>query len=262
MKVLVLTALPQEYSPLKRFFPSWRSIQRRPFKKFAFSLPGKEINLVETGMGTKPAKEALTVQLAGVTPDLVIFFGFAGGLHPDLPVGAVCLTVSARELSSEVEFRFRFPDGLADFLAKNHIKPVMAFSAEPPGNKRALSALAAGQPAVLDMETATLAEMAWQSQIPFVCFRAVSDAIGHDLGFDLSDISDERGRIRLAGVFATLISKPATMKAFYLSWGRSRLAARNLCKSVAAFLEIPAPMLGRMARELRIERTPVSIVRN
>src|SRR5208283_4324989 len=120
-------------------------------------------------------------------------------------------------------------------------------------NKRTLSALAAGQTAVLDMETATLARMAFQNKIPFVCFRAVSDALDDDLGFDLSDIADERGRIRLTGVLVAVIRKPATLKAFYLSWRRSTRAAKNLCRSVAAFLGIPTPLLDEMAGEIRIE---------
>ncbi len=254
MKILILTALPQEYSPLKRLFPSWRRIQRRPFKKFAFNLPGKEIILVESGMGAKPAEEALGVELAGFAPDLLIFCGFAGGLHPDLPAGVACFVLSACGIFSEEVFQVRVPKALSDFLAQNDIRPVLALSAETPGNKQALSALAAGQPAVSDMETATVAEIACRNKIPFICFRAVSDALGHDLGFNLSDISDERGRIRLAGVLATLIRKPATLKAYYLSWRSSRRAARNLCRSVAAFLGIPAPVLGKMAGEIRIER--------
>jgi adenosylhomocysteine nucleosidase len=262
MKILILTALPQEYSPLKRLLPSWRLVQRRPFKKFAFSLPGKGIELIETGMGGKSAKAALEFQLAGFTPDLLIFSGFAGGLHPDLPVGSVCVAVSTRELSSEAAFRFRFPDGIAHFLDHNHIRPVRAFSAESPENKQVLSALAVGQPAVLDMETATVAEIALHNKIPFICFRALSDALGHDLGFNLSDISDERGRVKLTSVFFTIIKHPATLKAFYFSWRRSTLAARNLCRSVAAFLDIPAPALGKMAGNIRIERESTSMAQD
>jgi adenosylhomocysteine nucleosidase len=253
MRILILAALPQEYSPIKKLLPSWRLVRKRPLKKFICELPGKEIVLIESGMGARSAEEAFGAELTGFTPDLLIFSGFAGGLHPDLPVGAVCFTTSAREISSGQVFHFRFSDKLIDFMTQNGIRPVLGLSAEQPGNKRTLSALAAGQTAVLDMETATLARMAFQNKIPFVCFRAVSDALDHDLGFDLSDIADERGRIRLTGVLVAVIRKPATLKAFYLSWRRSRRAAKNLCRSVAAFLGIPTPVLDEMAGEIRIE---------
>ncbi|MFZ0931392.1 MAG: hypothetical protein WAN11_22500 [Syntrophobacteraceae bacterium] len=254
MKILILTALPQEYSPLRKLFPSWRLVRKRPSKKFAFKLPDKEIVLIECGMGSKSAKEALGAELGGGTPDLLIFSGFAGGLHPDLQTGVVCFTVSARGIFSDKVFQFRVPNALTDFLAQNHIRPVLTFSAESPGDKQALSVLASGQMAVLDMETATVAEIAWTNKIPFICLRAISDPIGHDLGFNLNDIADERGRIRLCGVLFTVMRKPATLKAFYLSWRSSRRAARNLCGSVAAFLGIPAPLLGKIAGEIKIEQ--------
>ncbi len=253
MRILILAALPQEYSPIKKLLPSWRLVGKRPLKKFTCKLPGKEIVLIESGMGARSAQEALGAELTGFTPDLLIFSGFAGGLHPDLPVGAVCFTANTREISSAEVFHFRFPDKLIDFMTQNGIRPVLGLSAEQPGNKQTLSALAAGQPAVLDMETSTLARMAFHNKIPFICFRAVSDGLDDDLGFDLSDIADERGRIRLAGVLAAVIRKPATLKAFYLSWRRSRRAAKNLCRSVAAFLEIPTAVLGKMAGEISVE---------
>ena len=254
MKILLLTALPQEYSPLKKLFPSWHLVRKRPSKKFAFKLPGKEIILIECGMGARSAQEALGVELAGFSPDLLIFFGFAGGLHPDLQTGVVCFAASVRAIFSEEAFQFRVPDALSDFLAQNHIRPVLTLSVETPGDKQALSALASGQTAVLDMETATLAEIARHNKIPFICLRAISDPIDHHLGFNLSDISDERGRIRLSGVLFTVMRKPATLRAFYLSWRSSRRAARNLCGSVAALLQIPTLLLGKIAGEIRIER--------
>ena len=253
MRILLLAALPQEYSPIKKLLPSWRLVGKRPFKKFVCNLPGKEIVLIESGMGPRSAQEALGAELTGFTPDLLIFSGFAGGLHPDLPVGAVCFTARTCEISSGQVFHFRFPDKLIDFMTQNGIRPVLGLSAEQPGNKRTLSALAAGQTAVLDMETATLARIAFHNKIPFVCFRAVSDGLDHDLGFDLSDITDEHGKVRLAGVLVAVIRKPATLKAFYLSWRRSRRAAKNLCRSAAAFLGLPTPVLDEMAGEIRIE---------
>ncbi len=254
MKILILAALPQEYSPLKKLFPSWRLVRKRPTKKFAFKLPGKEIILIECGMGARSARKSARSRTRGFSPDLLIFSGFAGGLHPDLQIGVVCFAVSARGIFSEEVFQFRLPDALSVFLAQNNIRPVLMLSAETAGDKQALSALAFGQMAVLDMETAKVAEIAWNNKIPFISLRAVSDPIGHDLGFSLSDISDERGRIRLTGVIFTVIRNPATLRAFYLSWRNSRRAARNLCGSVAAFLGIPAPSLGKMAGEIKIER--------
>ncbi len=245
MKILILAALPQEYSPLKKLLPHWRILDRKPLKKFTFELPGKEIILIESGMGAKSAEEALMTEIPGFVPDLLIFSGFAGGLHPNLEIGSVCFASGARETCSEDLFKFRFPKELNVFLAKNNVIPVLGISSETPDKKHALCALADGQMAVLDMETAKLAEIALQMKVPFICFRAISDCLHHDLGFDLCDITDGRGRIRLSGVISTVLRRPAAMKGFYLSWRRSRLAAKNLCGSVVAFLGLSTLRLSK-----------------
>ncbi|MGC9964831.1 MAG: hypothetical protein ABSE08_05455 [Syntrophobacteraceae bacterium] len=254
MKILILTALPQEHSPLKKLLPGRHLVKGKPLKEFAFKLPDKEIVLIESGMGAKCAEEALRAEIPVFMPDLLIFSGFAGGLHPDLRIGAVCCTVRARAASCEDMFNFRFPRDLDDFLIQNHIIRVLGISSESPENKKVISTLAAGQMAVLDMETAKVAEIALERKVPFVCFRAISDCLDHELGFNLSDICDGRGRVSLCGVLFTVLRKPRVLKAFYLSWRRSSAAASNLCRSVAAFVRIPADALVRMAREIRIER--------
>lgn len=245
MKILILAALPQEYSPLKKLLPGWRILDRKPAKKITCKLLDKEIVLIECGMGPKSAEEALRREIPEFEPDLLIFSGFAGGLHPNLKVGAVCFAAGARVACSEDLFEFRFPKELNVFLAKNNILPVLGISSEMPENKHDLYALAHGEMAVADMETAKVAEIALEMKVPFICFRAISDRMDQDLGFDLNDITDGRGRVRLSGVISTVLRKPAALKAFYLSWRRSRLAARNLCRSVTAFLGIPALRLSK-----------------
>ncbi len=245
MKILILAALPQEYSPFKKLFPHWRALDKKPLKKFTFKLPNKEIILIESGMGAKLAEEALRTAIPGFAPDLIVFSGFAGGLHPSLKIGTVCFASGTRATCSEDLFKFRFPKEMNVFLAKNNIIPVLGISSETPGNKHALCALADGEMAVLDMETAKLTEIALQMKVPFICFRAISDCLHHDIGFDLNDITDGCGRIKLSGVISTVLRRPFALKAFYLAWRRSRLAAKNLCGSVAAFLDMSALRLSK-----------------
>jgi hypothetical protein len=151
-------------------------------------------------------------------------------------------------------YDFKVPHAPADFLAAHGIRPVLALSARGPGDKQILSALALGELAVLDMETSTAAEEALRRQIPFLCFRAVSDALDQDLGFRLEDISDEQGRVRPLRVLATIVKKPSILWAFYRLWRSSSLAAKNLCNSLASFLNLPASELAEMTGGIRIER--------
>jgi adenosylhomocysteine nucleosidase len=254
MKILILATLRQEHSPLRKLLPGRQVVRGQPVKEFAFKLPDKEVVLLESGMGAEWAEKALQSKMPGFMPDLLIFSGFAGGLHPDLKIGSVCLTVRAREKSGDGLYNFSFPKDLDDFLFRNQIIRVMAISSGFPENKKDICSLADGQMAVLDMETVKVAEIALERNVPFVCFRDISDCLHHDLEFNLDDICDGRGRVSLLGVFMTVLKRPSLAKAFFLSWRRSRVAADTLCRSVAAFVRIPADALVKMAKEIRVER--------
>jgi adenosylhomocysteine nucleosidase len=254
MKILILSALPQEYAPLQKHFPALRSVRKGLPRKFVLNLPDKAIILIESGMGDRAVREALGGEASVVAPDLIIFSGFAGGLHPGLSVGSVCFAATTRHIEAETTYGIKFPEELGKFLAERRILPVLALSAKAPGNKHALSAHAFGYPAVLDMETATVAKEALSRHIPFICFRAISDGVDHDLGFNLEDISDEQGRVRPLRVLTTIVKKPSTVRSFYLLWRNSRLAAKNLCAALAAFVNLPASELATLLSEIRVER--------
>ncbi len=253
MKILILTALPQEYSPLIKRLHFRRLVAEKPIKKFSCRMPDKEIILIEGGMGKESAREALQHQFLEFIPDLLIFSGFAGGLHKDLPVGVVCFAERVRSIYSEVTLHFSVPKQISDFLDQNKIKPVLTLSGKTAEDKEALSELAGGHMAVLDMETSTVARIAVDNHIPFICLRAVSDGLYDKLGFNLNDISDGRGRIRLGGVLSTVIKRPSTLRAFYLSWRRSRIAAMNLCGSLAGFLSLSANLIRKTISEITVE---------
>jgi nucleoside phosphorylase len=148
LKILILAALPQEYAPLRRLIPSWRLICRRPFKQFIFGLPGKEIRLVETGMGIGASKEALQWALSLSRPDILIFAGFCGGLHADLKVGDVCIVERAVGVHQDGKaargiFRFRFCDEFTEWLAERSIKSISAVTIGSPVDKTVLAKFAA-----------------------------------------------------------------------------------------------------------------------
>jgi hypothetical protein len=139
-------------------------------------------------------------------------------------------------------------------LAQKRVEPVLALTAKSPGDKRLLAALACGKPAVLDMETASLAEAACRRKIPFLCFRAISDGIDQELGFNLEDICDEQYRVRLFRVIGLIFKKPSTLSGFLLLWRNSSFAAKRLCSALADFLNLPADLLARMAEGITWER--------
>lgn len=253
MNILIVSALPQEYASLAKHTPPWERLANKPFKRYSFELGALKIVLVESGMGAAAAGRVLESELVRALPDLLIFSGFAGGLHAGLKVGTVSIVEQTRELGSKDSFHFSFPERLREFIASHGVRSVCALTAHQPQDKRALSSVTEGeQPAVLDMETAPIAGFCFLKGVPFICFRSVSDAVDDDLGFDVSDIADGEGKVSLPGVFRTVVRNPRTLAAFYHSWRRSTVASNALCVILSEFLRLPAHVLEEIARNTRL----------
>lgn len=253
MNILIVSALPQEYAPLAKHTPPWKHFGNSPFKRYSFDLGALKIVLVESGMGAAAAGRVLESEFMRALPDLLVFAGFAGGLHTGLKVGTVSIVEQTRELGSKDSFHFVFPERLREFIASHGLRFVCALTAHQPQSKRALSSVADGeQPSVLDMETAPIAGFCFLKGVPFICFRSVSDAVDDDLGFDVKDITDGEGKVSLPGVFRTVVRNPRTLAAFYHSWRRSTVASNALCAILSEFLRLPAHVLEEIARNTRL----------
>ncbi len=259
MKIVVMAALPQEYNHFAKALGRWVVLEKKPFKRIFRSLPDKEILLIETGMGACFAADALMSALS-FRPDLAISCGFAGGLHPDLGVGAICapqkiFTLDPLEPDRKEEiFEYRLPEDLSDWLFSKSILPVTAVTVSKPPDKRVLSKLLGGELAVVDMETAELLRVAHGRGIPLLCLRAISDSLSDELGFDVADITGKAGKVEVLRVLKTIALDPVVLRDFYRSWSRSTLAGKNLGAVLADLMKIPAAELGRMAEAIRVER--------
>ncbi len=261
LKIVVMAALPQEYAAFRKITGRWLLIEKKPFRKLSCFLHDREIVLIETGMGVHFAVDALLSVLAS-RPDLVIFSGFAGGLHPDLAVADVCVAKIAILLESAGEntrgraFELRSPPELGAFFASRNVHPVTVVTVSEPPDKKALGAWISGGLAVVDMETAQLAGIASRERIAFLCLRAVSDAIDDELGFDLSAITGKGGKVNALKVLWTIIRSPSVLKAFHRSWLRSRRAGKSLGAVLADLVKIPANDLYGIAGGIEIVGRP------
>ncbi len=260
LKILVMAALPEEYAYLRKITPRWRLTGDNPYRTFSFILPEKQVTLIETGMGGSFAADALKRALALSIPDLLIFAGFAGGLHESLSAGDVCAITHAVEYQPPDKpqnnpFTFVFPGELSDFLSERKVQRGWAVTVSSPPDKQRLAAFLAGGVGAVDMETAIIAGIARERGIAFLCLRAISDGVNDELGFDLKDITGERGNVVVAKVLKTILFNPAVIAAFYRSWKRSSKAGKNLGRIVADLLNLPAGTLKKIAAAARIELT-------
>lgn len=245
IRIVLLFALPQEYAGMKQLVGPWGLSTRDPFKSLVHRVPGKELLLVETGMGRDRMIEALGWILGKVRPDLVVASGFAGSLTQDLVVGDVCLgeVFASLDLRSHGETASRIvleiPIRLAQFCDTQRIRRMLMVTVNQSAPKEPLSKQYENTPAIVDMESYFLAESCRQMNLPFLSFRAVSDGLRDEIDFDPAAISNARGQVKILLVLASILRNPRLIGSYFGCWRRSTRAARNLGKGLNAFLNLP-----------------------
>lgn len=164
--------------------------------------------VIHTGIGPVSARRAIRELLAHETPRRVICAGFAGGLDPALRVGDT-LT--------------------ADFPGV----PILSreLPIETPAEK--IAAFRETGARLVDMETATLAEVCAAANVPLTSVRAVSDSadqflpVPFDAWFDTS-----RQRARPVALVLHLLRHPSHIAPFVRFLSRLPRVARALAAAV------------------------------
>jgi hypothetical protein len=109
----------------------------------------------------------------------------------------------------------------------------------------------------MDMESYLVARFCSRNHIPFLSLRAISDGVSDEIDFDLTAISDNRGRVRIPLVLASVLRNPRLLRSYYLSWKRSQIAAKNLGKVLYSFLNLPIAEIRTLALSFRNPRSEI-----
>lgn len=198
-----------------------------------------EVALLDTGEGPHNAERALRDWLHNSRARAVINVGLAGALSTSLAAGDL---VIAREI--------RGADGMFDATAS----PLFRTAAEIAGvrigtaitrdeivckavDKRRLAQSAGvSQPAWVDMESAAIATVCAESEVPYLIVRAISDAFDEDLPLDFNRCRDHRGRVSARKVVQAVIIRPRAFKGLLQLSRRADLCAANLASFVRQLL--------------------------
>jgi len=185
-----------------------------------FTAPGARTLI--TGMGRKNAEAALRKALASVQPGLVLSCGFAGGLNPELPAGAVVFDADDTA-------------GLDDPLTKAGARPARFHCvdrvATTAAEKRRLRD-ATGADAV-EMESAVLRALCRERHLPSATVRAISDAANEDLPLDFNALMTPGQKLSYVRLAWTLVAAPGKIPALRRLQRQTTLAAKNLARVLA-----------------------------
>jgi adenosylhomocysteine nucleosidase len=220
------------------------------------------VALVVTGDGERNARRGSAALLAALPVRRLIFVGVAGGLSPNLGIGA--LVVGAHVVDEAGGCVHDADRVLVDLAAeaggaRRGVAVSASRIADTAEDKRRLLGLAATQvtgrpgssalPAVVDLESATFASVAARASIPWLVLRAVSDTSSESVPTLLNRSRDEGGAVRRGRVVRGLLTSPRTLLPLLTLRGRVRTCAERLADAIeptlAALYDLDAaPTLG------------------
>ena len=152
-------------------------------------------------------------ELAAGHPSVLVSFGLAGGLDPALTPGA--LVVPAAVIMADGRALAAAPGWCAAIRQDLRFSPSegdVAASGLPVTTAAAKARLyAASGAAIVDMESAAVAEAAVAAGIPFLVIRAVCDPATRSVPEALTQLIGPAGRLRPAGIPGLVAHLPAAV---------------------------------------------------
>jgi adenosylhomocysteine nucleosidase len=188
-----------------------------PFCRWAAGRTG--IRVLLTGMGPVNAERELRRALESRTPEAVFSCGFAGGLNPELPRGAV--VYEADDDGAIAGALRRAGARPARFHASSRI---VVRSSE----KRALRETTGAD--AVEMESSIVRQVCREARLPSVTVRVISDTAQEDLPLDFNRCLTADARLDYVRLVAHVLASPRRVLGVLALQRHSRQAARALAE--------------------------------
>lgn len=219
MSILVCFALKEEAAP---------------FHRVAARHPGVVTLIV--GIGRANAEKSVRHFLAGGVqpPELVLTCGFAGGLNPDLKLGAVVFEI---ELSEP-----QLPSANSQLRAKllaAGAKPAKFFCADTIATTVAEKKLLREQTGAdaVEMESAAIHAVCAEKNLPCATVRVVSDTAHEDLPLDFNALAKADKSLDFGKLFFAIAKSPGKIPQLMQLQKKTKFAAERLADVLAKILQ-------------------------
>jgi adenosylhomocysteine nucleosidase len=185
------------------------------FERLLHTLPSTRILL--TGMGRRNAETWLSRALVGELPRLVVSAGFAGGLNPQFPSGAVLFSADPE---SNLDPGLRAAGGVA---ARFYCADRVAITAAEKKELRERT----GADAV-EMESQVIRDLCRKRGIPSATVRVILDAAGEELPLDFNALMDDELRLDSRKLALTVAKSPLAIARLLRFKKQVRAASQRL----------------------------------
>ena len=220
-RTAIIAALPGE---LKHIVAGWKPSRQGNVRLWSH----RDENLYVAacaGAGQQAATRAFAAIEKEAPIDLVFSVGWAGALNPDLAPGSAHNIAGVIDVRTGERFRCDAEAGSL-WLATS---PRVADDAE----KRRLAA--AYPVSLVDMEAAAIGRLAAMREIPFYCFKGISDAFDAKLP-DFNRFIGPEGQFQTARFALSALFQPWYWPALIKMGENSKKASQSIAESLVEFL--------------------------
>lgn len=182
---------------------------------------GSNVAIILTGMGRKNAEISFRSALAQWHPELVITGGFAGGLDPNLKIGAVVFEADDSFPSSTALLSAGARS--VRFHCADHVVATAAAKSE---------LWTSTQAHAVEMESSIIRSICREHGIPSATVRVVSDAADEDLPLDFNRLMTPDLRIHYPALACALLKSPGKIPELMRFQKRIRAASAKLAEAL------------------------------
>jgi nucleoside phosphorylase len=209
-KILVVAALARELAPLRK-----RDLQA--------------VTLLTVGVGRKNAERRLRDWFVQHQADGVICLGFAGALSTALNIADLVIDKTGWQAGEALNKLSSTDIRFGKIITIDEIIGVR--------DKREL-AVKLGRPeiACVEMESAAVAQVCREQEIPCLLVRAITDLFDEDFPVDFNRCRNENGEVSQAKVMKAVLRRPQSIKPLVDLGRRAALCAERLAEFVEQVL--------------------------
>ncbi len=241
----LIAAMTQESNALLRVIKGRQRVALGASRGHSFLLSGNTCLLVTCGMGSRRAGIAARSLVEMCSPRVLISFGIAGAVEPDLEIGDVILAEAACRLEQGVpgpisalaSWSEATREAAAQALAERGRRLLIGTAVTTGGSQVSGTLLGGLSHPILEMETAGIAQVAAEKGVPLLSLRAISDGPRDPIPFELDEVMDENANLQFGRLLKAILHNPRVLVNSWRLVRNTSLAANNAALALVAALK-------------------------
>lgn len=201
-------------------------------------LKGRNVVVVDSGVGREAAMQGTELLIAGHRPQWVISAGFAGALTPGLKHNDIVMVDSLIDRANhrlEIDLKVN-PESLAATPGV-HVGRLVTLDEviSRPEEKRALAE--SYHAIAVDMESWAVGEVCRQHKVKFLAVRVISDTVDEELPPEIGQLVQQKSLAgKLGAVTGALWRRPSSIKDMWRLKEQALVASDRLAKFLASMI--------------------------